>query len=545
MRFNGLLLSVVTFGVYIATLSRNFTAASIMFVTEIESGDWTTILQRQKILLYPTGWVFYQFWRLAGWNDKGLFPLQVFNALFGAISVGLMYSISKRLTHSTPIAFLVSIGFAFSSAVWLFSTEAEFATLPLAAMLMMLWLLLNAPPKLLNHRFYPVLLGGWAGLSFLLYSSNGLLALVAIVGLWFMEQRSWQSRLKQAVVILVSMTLIVGPVYLLVLYFVNGVHDLASLRDWQLYGGQGTGTIYGNFELSHLFYGAYALIRSLSSYPGFGLDTRAGLFMAHASWLEKETFGGYYLFVLAVLLTPLIVAFIKRRQLLLAHYRPLCILAAVAVLYMAFALLWSAKDQKFWLPILAPWWLLVGLLLVTLNEERSSMPSSPRTWWQRVSFNGITAVMIAVLFCINGFGIVVPHRFLELNRAYQIAMSVGEHTSPQDLIITTGGDRLAYYIPYFANRRTLIVFQLFLKAAHNTEDEVFTTIQQEIAQTYERGGRVFLVGTEPGRDAEWDVLEAVQLTPDDFARFKTRPAWTVAGETVLSVFSAGSKVKTN
>ena len=533
MRFKGLVITVSAFALYLLTLSRHYTGASIEFITEIEWGDWPTMLQRHKLLVHPAGWAFYQLWRWLGWHDQAVFPLQVFNALFGAVSVGLMFALARQLTRSTKTGLLVTIGFAFSCAIWLYSTEAEFVTLPLAEALIMFWLLMNVSPTISTRPAYAVVLGLWAALAFLTFSSNIFLIPVVLANYWLMENQTWQDRLKRIAIFLSVMALTVLPVYAYVFYFVNGIRDITLLRTMQVYGGQGTGTLYGHFELKNVFYGGYALLRTLSGYPNLGLDGRTSLFLGSTTALQKAAFVGYYAFVMAAFAAPLLIALLKRRQILQFGGPTLGILATWALLCSGFAVYWVPKDLKFWFPVLAPWWLLVGMVVTLLNAERSNTKVQP-AWWYKISPNWVVASIIAVFALLNGIGIVFPHLSLKTNRPYWIARSVTDHTTLQDLVITTGGDKLAEYVPYFGNRETICVLDRLLRS-YASKEQILAELDREVSRVQARGGRTYLVGVRPGQDAAWDDLQKVDLRREDFAHFTTRLAWSVEDEDILQI----------
>src|SRR5689334_2240245 len=149
-----LLVTTLVLVLYIATLSSNYTGGSLQFVGEIERGNWATLLKPHKMLMHPIGWAFLQIWRIAGWRGLALYPMQVFNALGGALSVGLMYAMCVQLTKDTRLALVIAAGFAVSCSTWLFSTEAEFVMPPMVACLLVIyWLLGTDTASSLRHWF--------------------------------------------------------------------------------------------------------------------------------------------------------------------------------------------------------------------------------------------------------------------------------------------------------------------------------------------------------------------------------------------------------
>lgn len=523
---------VLSFILYIATLSRNFTGASLGFVTGIEKDNWTAMLQSHKILVQPLGWGFYHLWRLAGWQGSGLFPLQIYNALAGALCVGLIYLIGKRLAGSPVIGLVVASGFAVSSGIWLFSTQAEFVTPPLCGMLAVLGWLLKAGDKSSHRPRFAFILGLGVSFCILHYITGVFLIPIVMVGLLLIESQTWQNRFRQVFYFLSVVTPIVGLVYFLIIYFVHNIRDWQGLQQWRLYEGQGTGTLYGQVKLTNLLFGGYAFLRTLTSYT-LGLEDRTSLFLAGATWLQRVAFVGYYALILVIVAVPVGVAFIKRRQLWQSYRWVLAVITTWMVLYSAFAFYWVPKDMEFWLPVLVAWWLLVGILLTL---PRIEYPESVDKWLAhlpKLSFGLNTVVGIVLLFLIaNAVMVVLPQHSLERNRSYWLAMNINQHTRQNDLIITLWHD---WYISYFTDHRTISILELLLEPGSNKE-AVFATLDQNIAGVQAQGGHVFLVDIPPAQDIQWGELqEEIGLTPTDMQHFKTAPAWKIQDQEVLLV----------
>ena len=177
------LIAIGALVVYLATLSRHYTGDSIEYALAIESSDPTYLLDPYHPLLHPMGLAFSRLWQLLGWTGQALLPLQVLNALGGAACVGLVLALARALTQSTQIAVLVAAGFAVSGGHWMLSVEAEFVTVPLAAMLLVLWGLLAASPSQAKQDRYPVLLGLGTVLAIFCYLTAAFLVPVVITGL--------------------------------------------------------------------------------------------------------------------------------------------------------------------------------------------------------------------------------------------------------------------------------------------------------------------------------------------------------------------------
>jgi hypothetical protein len=534
-------IAVLAFVIYAATLTRNYTGDSIRFAMVVESPELREILAPQRMLVHPLGLGFYRLWQLLGWSGGALLPLQVLAALAGAASVGLLCLIGRSVTGSPRLAALVALGFAVSAGTWLFSTEAELITVPLAANLAVLWALLASPPERAARPLQAIALGLGTGLATLTWLTGVFLVPVVLVGMALSPGDGPSPRpLRQAVLFLAAAALVVLPAYLLMMVLAFGVRDWQGLLAWRLYGGS-SGTadlLYGQLGLSSLPHGAYAFLRTLAWYPDLDVGASTTYYLAHAGWSQRAAFAAFHGAVLVLAAAPLLVALVRRR--LPADRRTLAVLATWTALFAAFAIYWVPGDTQFWLPVLAAWWLLAGIALGARVERRESRAERRETrvgpystLHSRLSALAAAAAVTALLV-VNAFSLALPNRAIERNRPYQIAMSVRERTGPDDLILTGGGEALFLYIPYFAQRRTVSLFHELL-GARDKRDETLAALDREIAAVRGRGGRVFLVGAEPGRDMWSHVADTVRQTTDYLHRLKTRPAWRVQGEEVLEV----------
>jgi hypothetical protein len=509
---NGFLAFLLSLALYLLTLSRHYTGGSLEFAAEIESGNWATLLQPQKILVHPIGWAFYHLWQLAGWQGNSLLPSQVLNALAGALCVGIMYHLMVRLTHSIRLAVALTFGFAVSCGMWLFSTEAEFVSLPLAEALLILDALLTTSSERLLQPAFAGLLGLGIGFSALTYITNAFLGLAAIIRFWLLRGQPARLRLRQCV--------LAGVVALIL--FVPGLGGVLIQRgSLQLYGGQGQGMVYGTLSWSNLPFGEYEVLRTLAGYPNLGLDDRTTSYLQHASWPERGLFIGFYgLCLIGTLVPPILL--VRRRKTIPEHYRgALAALLGWAALNALFAFYWVPRDMQFWMPLLITWWLMVSYLVAEGMRPVHPRLQTPE-WW--------VAGLAGALLLVNGLAIVLPHISLASNDAYQLADSITRNTSANALIVNLTDD---HYVPYFSGRQTISLPERVLTlgdkaAALAWLDETLATAQAESRPTY-------LVVPPLEAEALWRDLAALSITPEDAQRYPTRLAWQIAGQSVFEI----------
>jgi hypothetical protein len=472
----------LTLLLYLLTLSRHYSADSVIYALQIESGQLGQILDPTHLLLQPVAYGWYRLWQGLGWQGESLFPLQVLNALAGAVSVGILYAIGRRLTGSTAIGAVVAAGFAVSGGLWLLSVEAEFVTVPLISALLVLWLVL-APPQRLTARpsAYACVLGGMIGLAIFFYLNSALLILVAAVGLVVRDGRIWREQIRQLAIMMLVVTLVCVPA---ALYFVV-VHDSSA---WTNLIWQDSGAGYTSFSWLDAPHGAYAFLRTLGLYPGQALNDSTRVFLRAADWGDRATFAGYYAVVLLIALAPIYLAIRVRRSLCLKHHRAVVVLSIWSVLYAGFAIYWVPGDISFWVPVLAAWWLLIAMLLAVAAGGRDEPTSTDSR--RSLPTRSMTAVIILtmVLAAVNVGAAIWPRHDLATNSDYWLAKAIQNQTWEEDLIVTKGDEIISLYVVYFGRRTVLPVVSSSNEP--NTNLEQYAGLFEE---TRTDGGQVYVL----------------------------------------------------
>ncbi len=521
LEHNGAFLSgLVALLLYLATLSKQYTGGSLEFAAEIESGLWTALFQPQKLLIHPIGWMFFQLWKLLGWQGGSLLPSQILNAACGALSVGLLFHLIRQLTHSPKVAFWSAAGFMASSGVWIFSTEAEFVTPALAVMLFMLILTLRPP----SDQRPPFQLGVFSGIAILFYITN-IFFLPALAAVWIdahrKEATAW---LKKLLLLGTGVVPVVLPGFGALMVLVYGVRSWAALQAFHLYGGTGAGagTVYGVLSPANLFFGAYAMTRTLATFSGLGLDSSSYAFWVTSTWVRDTE---YVLFTLSVgvILAGLFYIAFRMRKALWQNYRaPLLALGVWSFLNLCFGFYWVPKDIQFWMPLILAWWILAGL---TLHELFRAAPPINPLWLSFPSF------LPTLLVVVNAVCLTLQHHSLQRNLPYQLAAFIADRTQPGDAVITAEDDR---YIPYFSGRESISLFRDLVDPANNPE-QVYAALGERITAIRARGGSVYLVSfPEPGNPL-WRELNKAGLNAQDSSHFELTPIWEFKGRTIYLV----------
>jgi hypothetical protein len=320
--------------------------------------------------------------------------------------------------------------------------------------------------------------------------ANSLFLVPVAAGVFLTLEEPLRPRLRQAFLVALGALLPLVVVYLPLVV-------LATRWDapgaWMLWHG---GSAYGGMTAFDLPHGVYAFLRSLALYPNLAMSESSRAYLATGSLWERGAFVVYYLAVLALAATPLLVALRGRRTLWEGHRRTLTALAVWSALYAAFAWYWVPGDVTFWVPVTAAWWTLVGL-------ELSSLPSPRAT---RRSTRAALAVALA-LFALNASLAILPRRFLPPAHPRHVAREVGGRVPPDALVIFEGEGMESLYLTYLTGHRAFS-----LPPRSEGPGRLSAVVRERIADVRREGHPVYLVGVG---DAWLDALvgDDVELQP--------------------------------
>ena len=290
---------------YALTLSRHYTADSLLYALAIEGDNSRALIDPTHLLLHPLALLWFRVWQAVGWTGRSLVPLQILNAMAGALSVGLLWSLARALSRSSRAATIIALGFAFSGGLWLLSVEAEFVTVPLALQLLALWSILGIAPEYIDRSWYAVSLGLVVALAIFAYLTSVFLILVVLVGLLtanLNQRRRW----RQIALFLATVLLILIPVFGFSLSAWSG----GDLNRFKSLGGQGA---YGLLNWLSIPHGLYAFLRSIGLFPGLVMNDSTQDMLAAAGNETRLIFFAYYGLVAFLGLLPVVCLILRRR----------------------------------------------------------------------------------------------------------------------------------------------------------------------------------------------------------------------------------------
>ncbi|MBI4771644.1 MAG: hypothetical protein HY784_14835 [Chloroflexi bacterium] len=281
---------------------------------------------------------------------------------------------------------------------------------------------------------------------------------------------------------------------------VFGERGLAGLLAWP-----GQYALPRSFQLSQLAQGLYAALRALAGFYPLRGDVHTVDFLASSGPLPQIAFVATYGLTGAAVAGALFLGWKSRVTLLVRHRAMAAMLVLWATGYGLFALYWQPGDVQFWSPVLVPFWLLVAMTFRALPRWRAAI-----------------SLAVSALAVSNFLQVAVPNTFASRNLPLQVARAVAAQTTPADFFVTSGGDALFLYIPYFARRQTLAFSTLVLQAPGRN-------VEAALAGRRVRGGG------GSGGTTRWADLQELGIRPEDFSSLRTRPAGDAAGVEVVEV----------
>lgn len=451
-------LAAFALALYLTTLSNVHTFDALSYIRDVD-GRTGFFFHPHHLLYSPTGWLFWKSWRLFGYQGNSELALKVLNSLMGAICGFGLYQVVYRLTRQITPSVVATGAFLFTFANWYFSVEVEVYILALFWLLLalVLMLLLVTQPR----RWMAPALGFTLGIAALYHQTNGLLVPVIVLAV-VLAPMTWRRRIEALVVCGSIAALIVAAGYATVGFGVNRYTSLRQLRDWMF------------FFVETGWWG--------HTTHGFWADLRAGL----GNTVSSEGPLPYWIGVIVALG----LGFSATRR------WPRIVLVCITwvLIYAVFFTWWESENIEFWIATLFPLWLLLGLALASIRPQRLSL--------------------IVQIVALAGIGMLAWHNYPIIkfrgDAAYdlqrQISAGAKQHSSPEDLILSSGGV-MELYLPYYEGRSNVHTLNSTLFETGGNLDQSLERIAADI-QTTLHAGLAVLVSEE-----------MIHLPPEIFQRY--------------------------
>lgn len=497
-----LLLFCAALALFWATRTRYNTFDAVSYANQIahlypRTHDLRWLFHPHHLLFNAFG---YGAWRAAqafGYRGGPLVVLESLNALLGAGGIALFYLTLRRLMQrSRWLPLLMSSGLALTFGYWATATDGR-VNMPSTALLLgafyTLCTLLDSP-----RPGRAAVLGLLAGLAVLFHESAGLFLPVGLAGIALAEMppmllpaEAWRRRrgllLTYAGAWLATVLLPYGMIGAGVL----GLHSPRAFHQWSsAYSELGW---WWSFRIAHnLRLDFYALrhaafVEPVGTQGTFHIGPRVSDDLATLYW---ATLAGWFVAVYAF--------FAALPLLWRGHHRSLMVVCLVWIgLYAAFFTIWSPGYFVFWVPVLAPISVLVGLALAHYRAKRGG------AWvpW-------LVGAWIVLFATLNMQTSILPHLRANASPFAVAARDIRAHTLPGDVVLLAGagdGAQCEVDIPYFADREVVSLHTL-LTRARESEPQAWDAAAAQMALAVRSGHAVYALDELWHNKRTWDAL---------------------------------------
>ncbi|HEX5689579.1 MAG TPA: glycosyltransferase family 39 protein, partial [Roseiflexaceae bacterium] len=341
--------------------------------------------------------------RAFGYTGGAALPMQLINAVAGALGVALFYRLTWRATGRADIALVAALLLGGAYAYWYYAVEIEVYTVATLFLLLCLKLLLDLNQGWSARRF--ALLGLAQGGAILFHQTNVLFCVPVLV-FWMAATSKRQTRKAPVAALLAYPAMLaaaVGLPYLFVGVVVSGFRSWSAFERWLTeyartgwWGGPITAQKWGDLG---------------------------------AGWADTLAQPGGAL--LGLLLLGLVVA--HARTLARAVAPLMWMLLAWLVVYGAFFLWWEPDNVEFWIASLPPALLLLALAL------RDTRPWGPEVWM---------ALAIGMTSAAVNYDSIARRGDATTDLQRTIARTLASQSQAADLLLVPDG-LLELYLPYY------------------------------------------------------------------------------------------------
>lgn len=426
----------------------------------------TVAFEWNHFLWYPTGRTFYLFLKLLHIPARGYEAAQIFNNIFGAAGITLLFVILRRMTSrawALPFALLAG----FSPVYWIKAISGECYTFAVFWAIVFAWFLLAYRE---NPTFRNVL-GMSVATALTSYYHIGNAVLWALVGVAILiQRRRW---LAQSLLMLAVFLLSV-----LIYAWVHRFFEPGGFQRWWQWGStltQGLSPFKGGaggFALGVLAAAGktgQTIIRSLVWWDNFG-------WKAVAAFAALGALGGGAVFW--------------------GRFRPACppvpsrwkaldlfLFSLPALFLIGLYSVWLPGDYTYW--YMHPPFIFLSLGVLAWRRQPERMPAP-----QAGAF-----ALLVLLFAAHNFHSPIRALTKDINKRYrEISLGMAAVTLPPSPIVISGRgawSNLKPYIPYFANRNRMAVDLYFLNGYSQGRDPI-AWMKEDIRQYMRQGVPVYL-----------------------------------------------------
>lgn len=435
---------------YLATLTRVHTFDALSYILDVDRKPWPELFHPHHLAYGLLGALVKSIAQGLGLVGSAALPLQLTNALAGALGAALCYRVTLRASGRADLALVAALLLGGSYAYWYYAVEVEVYTIAALFLLMAM----GRMPGLLQRpapRAW-LALGLAQGTAVLFHQTNVLLCGPILLLWWLADwpaERRWRAMLRGGLAYALPLAAIVGGAYLLVGFGLSGFRSWNELMAWMTQYAR-TGWWGGAPDLERLGDLALGLQQSFAWYGGW-----------------------FFLLLMAVALMTAVWRMPGEQRRLAA------VLGLWLLIYGGFFFWWEPDNIEFWIACLPP---LLLLLALGLSSGRR---------WGAPAWLGLAAALLLL-----GLNYAAISRRGDATRDLQrlITAELAVQSAAGDLLLVPDGKQ-ELYLPYYAGRDNVFSLNQALFLTAGDWPAACTMLHERIRLT-QASGYAVLIGAE-------------------------------------------------
>ncbi len=447
------LIFLLTLAIYLSTMTQVHTFDALSYVLDVDRKTWRELFHPHHLAYGPVGILVREIGHVFGWHGSTRVPLQIINAIAGALGVALFFALVRQVARRSDIALCAALLMGASYAYWYYAVEVEVYTIAALFLVVCLWLLiqlLQTPvPRIC------VALGVVQGLAVLFHQTNILLCvpiaaafcLARIIPQEATPGYAWLRRGWLAMMYALPLSIIVIGSYVLVGFGFGQLRSSQAFLQWMT-AYASTGWWGGSIDQENWGDLALGLASTLAQPDGSG----PGL-----------------------LLVGLGILFARRHAYRFQRLTVCLILWLIT--YGSFFLWWEPDNIEFWIASLPP-----AILLLTLILASGGSSGYPGIW--------LTLAIGMTMLVVNGTTI-LARGFAPYDLQRQIAYTLAQYAGRDDLLLVPDGMQ-ELYLPYYVERNNTYSLNQAMLMANGNWPAACGHMRQRIDTALFQGSAVFI-----------------------------------------------------
>lgn len=477
---------------------------------------------------------YYKLWRWAGYAGDAAYPMQLLNAVCGALGALGIYVFFRQISRRSAVGLLAALAYACSYGYWCFTADVFYNVFTLVPVIWSLPLLYAAvhTPQPRRRLILALSLAFLTALAVAGTQEHLLFLLVVAAGLLLPSDEdtaSFRSRVQVALVYLVVAAGSVLLINLVAASVLGGCRSLSCIAAWIRPYGEVMIPMYGQISPERIPAAMQSFLATIVPlWRGLALRDLAHNVITPDRLVGQLALAGSLL-ILIVTLGTLVVSgksiYRERRFLLL-----LCIIWLAV--YTPPIIWLDPFGPERWILPLVPAFVLVYLAYEVFARRAS-----------QAVFRWIppAITLVVLLICLSNFTLAIWPDFRHPNPDILAARYAATQMTESDILISPRWDWSLYLESEKRQAVNLPTFSLAVGGRVPDPEKLLQAIDRQIAHAHASGGRAFVVDFSAYTDADWLwIRQNTGLGPEHFRRYPLQLAWQDGNVRVWQIISATS-----